>query len=230
MGCPPDLIVTVEELPRFNVPADFLAQFEPVSFEIEIQTPGVLGTMTFAWRKLGEENWSQYYKSISAATWTKTIGDVFSSLTFAARAYPGYLTSDTFIVDENGTVTGTGTGLTVSRYSLPLQTCQAVTSEVMNLLRNAVKPPMLTWGDDFRQHAADWVHAILRRGRGMSSTDTGMGDDNVLKAEEAAQKFFWRVGQGGKPDNVTDSSPSADGPMIQAYPVSRCLRGWGDAY
>jgi hypothetical protein len=219
---PPGYLVTAALLSRYNVPSAFLAQFGVRPFSIQISTGGALGTMQFIWQYPGDSAWSAPIVSAAGATWLYTLDDVFADLTFAARTY---VLAETYSVDAGGTVTGAA-GLTAARFSLVTNACSAVTAEAMQLMRDAIRPPLLTWGDDAVTHAAAMVYAVLKRGRGLTPDGAGEGDSNLFAAERIARQFFKDIGENGRPDSMTDSSPTSDGPLIAAYPSGDTERGW----
>ncbi len=220
---PPGYLVTPAQLSRYNVPSAFLAQFALRPFSIQITTGGALGVMQFAWQYAGDSAWSAPVVSVAGATWATTVEDTFSDLTFATRTYA---LGETYTVDSNGVVAGAA-GLTAVRFSLVTNACSAATAEAMTLMRDAVRPPLTTWGDDAVTHAAALVYAILKRGRGATpDTAGGDGDDNVFSAERRSLEFFASIGKSGRPDNMTDTSPTADGPLLAAYPFGDTSRGW----
>lgn len=219
---PTDLLVTPALLSRFNVPSSFLAQFAVKPFNIQISTGGALGTMQFQWQYPNDLGWSGSIMSSAGSSWLATVDDVFSDLTFAARTY---VLGETYLVDANGVVTG-AVGLTAARFSPVTNACSAVTTEAMKRMSDAIQPPLLTWGDDATTHAAAWVFAILKRGKGATPEGAGEGDANIFSAEKMAQNFFDDIGENGRPDSMTDSASSPDGPLIAAYPVGDQPRGW----
>lgn len=220
---PPDLLVTPAQLSRFNVPSAFLAQFAARPFTVQISSGGALGAMAFYWQFPGDSSWSAPIVSAAGASWLYTLDDVFADLTFAARTYS---VGETYNVDAGGTVTG-AVGLTAAMFDLRVNACSAATAEAMMLMRDAISPPLKAWGDDVTTHAASIAYAILKRGRGATPEHAGgEGDMNVFTAEGRALDFFKRIGKDGRPDTMTDTSTTVDGPMIAAYPTSDRLRGW----
>lgn len=219
---PPGFLVTPAQLSRYHVPSAFLAQFAPLPFSILISQGGVLGTMQFQWQYPGDSAWSSPITSVAGTTWPYTLEDTFSDLTFAARTY---VLNETYTVDPAGVVTGAA-GLTAARFDLRATACSAATAEAMTLMRDAIRPPLTTWGDDAVMHAAAMVYGILKRSRGATPQGAGEGDANVFSAEEVARKFFSDIGANGRPDNMIDTSPTADGPLVPAYPSGDTLRGW----
>jgi len=225
-SCPPDLLVTPAQLSRYNVPSQFLAQFALKSFVLTITVGGDLGVMEFTWLAVGDTGESASVGTAAGATWMKTIDDVFADLTFASGTY---VVDSTYTIDENGIVTPSAGGLptvTCARFDLRQSACSAATTEAMYLMRDAIRPPLTAWGDDARTHAAALSYAILKRGRGAAPMDAAVGDEHVFRAEDVARKFFEGIGKNGRPDNMTDTSPSHDGPMFAAYPSSDTRRGW----
>lgn len=235
--CPPDPIVAPTELTQWGVPAPFLAQFRLRPIEILISMGGGLGTMAIRWRAVGEDDWSaDAVPSEDGATWAVDLDDAFaasSAATFAVLTFqPGaYVIDTSYTVSANGTVTrgaGAIVGVAAVRSYLPAKGCSAVTDEALQLLEDAVKVPMSAWPDSFRRHAAAMVHAFLKRSRGSTAKGAGDGDDVIYAAEAQGRDFFAHVGERGKPPGVVDSSPSADGPMLAAYPRSTDRRHWSD--
>lgn len=219
---PPGYLVTPAQLSRYNVPSAFLAQFAPRPFSILISLGGTLGTMQFQWQYPGDSAWSESFVSAAGATWPYTLDDTFSDLTFAARTYA---LNESYTIDAAGTVTGAA-GLTVVRFDLRTTACSAATAEAMTLMRDAIRPPLTTWGDDAVTHAASMAYALLKRGRGATPNGAGDGDTNVFSAETVARAFFSDIGANGKPDSMIDTSPTTDGPLLAAYPSGDDLRGW----
>jgi hypothetical protein len=227
MPSPPDPLVKPTELPRFGVSRDFLAEFLHRPFQVQISTSGDLGAMGYQWRQSSSDSWSVEYKSSAGSTWSDERDENFATLTFAT-AY--YVEASVFLIDAAGVVTWGGgaadaTTLTATVYDLPTNACSSVTSEALYLMEDAVDQPLTAWGDDVRQHVADWVFAILKRGRGATPQGGGLGDENIFLAEQAAKDFFRRIGEKGRPESIVDSSPAIDGPMV-LYPVSDTPRGW----
>jgi hypothetical protein len=220
---PPDLLVTPAQLSRFNVPSAFLAQFEPRPIDVIVSTPGLLGAMAIEWRWSGDASFSAPIFSDSGSSWAVTIEDAFVDLTFAGTSY--YYANKSYTVDRNGVVTG-GAELTAARFDRRLNACSSVTTEAMTLMRDAIRPPLVTWGDDARTHAAAWVYAVLKRGTGAAPVDVAVGDEHVFKGEDLAIKFFTKIGEDGRPDSMTDTSPTVDGPLLPAYPYGDTLRGY----
>lgn len=219
---PPGYLVTPAQLSRYNVPSAFLAQFAIRTFTLQVIAGGPLGTMQVAWQYAGDSSLSAPIVSVAGATWSYTLDDTFSDLIFAARTY---VLGETYVVDPNGLVTG-AVGLTATRFSRVQNACSGATAEAMTLMRDAIRPPLTAWGDDAVQHAAQMVYAVLLRGVGATPPGAGAGDDNVFLAEKLGREFFKSIGEGGKPDNMTDSSSTADGPLIPAYPSGDDPRGW----
>ena len=225
-SCPPDLLVTPAQLSRYNVPSAFLAQFVPRSFVVTVSVGGALGTMRVSWHAVGDEAESAEIGSAASSSWALTLDDVFADLAFAAGTY---VEDSTYTVDENGVVTPSTGGLptvTCDRFDLRQSACSAVSTEAMYLMRDAIRPPLTEWGDDARTHAAAMVYAVLKRGRGAAPIDAAPGDEHVFLAEELGRKFFQNIGKNGRPDSMTDSSATTDGPLIPAYPVGDDLRRW----
>jgi hypothetical protein len=220
---PSDFLVTVAQLSRFGLPSAFLAQFEPRPIDILISTAGALGTMQYEWRWTGEADWSAPVVSDAGATWSSTIEDAFVDLSFSAFSY---VASAVYSVNRAGVVTGGAGAPTATRFDLRTNACSAVTSEAMTLMRDAIRSPLLTWGDDARMHAAQMVYAILKRGRGLAPADAAVGDENVFKGEDLGRAFFAAIGKNGRPDNMTDTSVTVDGPMFAAYPSGSDPQGW----
>lgn len=220
---PPGLLVAPPQLSRYNVPSAFLTQFAPLPFNVLISQGGALGAMQFQWQYPGDTAWSASIVSAAASPpWLFTLDDTFTDLTFAARTY---VLNETYAIDASGNVTGAA-GLTAARFDLRSTACSAATAEAMTRMRDAIRPPLTSWGDDAVTHAAAMVYAILKRGRGATPTGAGTGDANVFTAEDAARAFFDDIGANGRPDNMTDTSPTSDGPLMAAYPTGDCLRGW----
>jgi hypothetical protein len=223
MPSPPDPLVTPALLSRFGVPSAFLAQFAPRTFNIQIAVPGALGVMQFIWQYPGDSAWSAPIVSVAGTTWAYTLDDTFADLVFGAATYG---LGDTYAVDAAGVVTGPSSHITATRFDLRVNACSAATSEALMLMEDSIEPPLLTWGDDARTHTAAWAYAILKRGRGLTPPAAEVGDQNVLDAERVAKEFFRHIGEKGRPDSMTDSSVSVDGPMFAAFPTSDPPRGW----
>lgn len=201
----------------------FLSQFEPRPIDILIDTAGALGTMAFSWRWAGDESYSPVITSDAGSTFVYELEEAFCTLTFAAGSFAAAAHAR---VDRGGTVTGT-LAVTATRYDLRSQACSSVTAEAMTRMRDAVRPPLVSWSDDVRTHAAAMVYAILRRGRGATPAEAGgQGDQNVFLAEDAARLFFDRIGKYGRPDGIVDTPASEDGPLFPAMPMGDDLRGW----
>lgn len=219
---PPGLIVLPTQLGRYNVPGDFLAQFALRTVTVQVIVGGTLGTMQVAWQYAGDAVFSAPVVSVAGATWAYTIEDAFTDLIFAARTY---VLGETYAVDPAGAVTGAA-GLTAARFSRVQNACSSVTAEAMTLMRDAIRPPLTSWGDDAVLHAAQMAYAVLKRGVGATPSGAGAGDENVFLAEKIARDFFTDIGKNGRPDNMTDSSPTLDGPLLAAYPTGDDSRGW----
>lgn len=226
MPVPPDLLVTPAQLSRYGVPGPFLAQFVPRAFVLTITAGGALGAMRVTWSAVGDDAESAEIGSASGSSWALTIDELFADLEFEAGSY---VEDSSYAVDENGVVIPSTGGLptvTCERFDLRQSACSAVTTEAMYLMRDAIRPPLTSHGDDARTHAAAMVYAVLKRGRGAAPVDAAPGDEHVFLAEDIGRKFFQNIGKNGKPDSMTDTSPSSDGPLIPAYPVSDTRRGW----
>lgn len=219
---PPGLFVQPAQLSRYNVPSAFLSQFAARPFNVLVSQGGALGAMQFQWQYSVDTAWSESIVSAAAAPWLYTLDDTFTDLTFAARAY---VLNETFTIDAAGNVTGAA-GLTAARFDLRATACSAATGEGMKLMRDAIRPPLMSWGDDTTTHAAAMVYAILKRGRGATPSGAGEGDENVFLAEKRALDFFKDIGANGRPDDMIDSSTSPDGPLLSAYPSGDTPRGW----
>lgn len=223
---PPGLLVTPALLSRYNVPSAFLAQFAARAFQLLISTGGPLGTMAFQWALAGDTNYSAPILSSIFTPWLTTIDDLFVDLAFP----PGtYVANTTYTIDAVGNVTlgaGAIAGVTAAIFDRRFTACSAVTTQAMQLMRDAIRPPLLSWGDDATTHAAAWAYEILKRGVGATPPKAGTGEAIVLSGEEQAIKFFTAIGENGRPDSMTDSSTSTDGPLIPAYPSGDDLRGW----
>lgn len=218
---PPGLLVTPAQLSRWGVPGAFLAQFEPRPIDVLVAVGGGLGTMAIQWRWSGDVNFSASIVSDSGGSWSTTIEDAYCDLTFS-----GSFTLNTlYTIDRNGVVAG-GSGVTAARFDLRLNACSAVTREAMMLMRDAIRPPLTAWGDDATTHAAAWAYEVLKRGRGMAPIDAAPGDEHVLTGGDHARTFFKHIGENGKPDSMTDTSTTVDGPLIPIYPYGDTSRGW----
>lgn len=224
MGVQVEPLVPPAQLSRWGIPSAFLAQFEPRPIDVQIETAGALGTMSFVWRWAGDEAWSPAIVSDDDATsWVYELEDAFATLTFAAQSYVAATASR---IDRNGLVTG-GSGITAARYDQRAQACSSVTAEVMMRVADAVFAPLVTWTDDWRTHSAQMVYAVLKRGKGATPGDAGgSGDANIFLAEDIARKFFDHIGKSGRPDGIVDTPVSTDGPLIPAMPSGDALRGW----
>ena len=230
-ACPPDPLIAAADLPKYGVPPAFLAGFAVVPIEIYISTSGVLGTMGFMWRERGGTNpdgtaaYSNEILSDAGASYTEPLDSVYAAVTFTAGSY---IHTQTYSIDSSGTVTTSGSGptITASRYDLPTNLCRAKTDEALTMMRPAVSPPLTAWGDAVRSHAASLVYAALKRARGATPPSGGQsGDDLVFDSERRAIAFFLSIGEGGKPDSLSDTSSTTGGTMIR--PIrSRALRGW----
>jgi hypothetical protein len=227
--CPPDNLVDPAELAQYNVPSGFLAQFVPRGFEVQISTAGALGTMAFVWRRRGEDGWSNtpIISSPSSSPWSYALDDVFANLTFAVGSF---VASTVYVVDESGTVTSGDGHLSVTRYDLRSNACEAVTREALLLMKNAVTPPLTAWTKDAKTHAANWVYAILKRGKGATANNAGAGDELIWEGEKLARGYFLHVGETGRPDGWVDGSVSSDGPLFSAYPIGDDDRNWREAW
>ncbi len=226
MAAQVDLLVTPAQLSRFNVPSAFLSQFSPRPIEVLISTAGALGVMAIEWRFLGDSEWSAPVISAAGATWAVTIDDAFVDLAFEDGAY---VVDTQYAIDTGGTVTpGSGAiaNLSAAFFDLRQNSCTAVRDEAMTLCRDALRPPLVSWGDDVRTHAAAMAYAILKRGRGATAQSAGVGDEHIFLAEDAGRKFFEKIGENGKPDTIVDSSATDDGPLFAAYPAGDTSRGW----
>lgn len=226
MSAPASPLVDPAALAQFGVPPSFVVQFQPRSLNAEITNGGVLGVMSFCWQWRGEDNFNpQPFVSSAGTTWVIGLDETFTTFTWPAGTY---ILGANYQIDEVGTVTASGGGPspTVVRYDLRSQACSAVTSEAMLLMRNAVSPPLLTWGDAVRTHAAAMVYAWLKRARGLTANTAGSGDENVFAAEATAREFFILIGEQGLMDDMTDSSTSVDGPIFNAYPTGDTARNW----
>lgn len=222
MGVQVDPLVPPAQLSRWGVPSAFLVQFEPRPIEVKIDTTGALGTIAIVWRWVGDAAWSPPIVSDAGTNWVVELEDAFAQLTFVAATY----TAITYRVDRTGGVTG-GSGLTAERYDARVNACSSATAEAMMLMLDAVRAPLVSWSDDVRTHAAALAYAILKRGRGSTPTEAGgAGDANIFLGEDAARRFFDKIGKSGRPDGIVDSSVSADGPMIPQFPRGDSLRGW----
>lgn len=222
---PTDPLVKATELSRYNVPSSFLAQFDPRPFAVLISTAGALGVMAFQWQWIGDTSWSEPIVSDAGASFLYTLDDTFCDLTFATASYA--LNAE-YTIDRNGVVTGGAGEVTAARFDLRVNACSAATYEAMQLMRDAIRPPLTRWGDDATTHAAAIAYAILKRGRGSTPPGAdGSGDTNVYSAEGRALEFFRDIGKNGKPDSMVDTSTTIDGPLIPVYPKSPTQRrGW----
>ena len=224
---PPDLLINPSEVVRYGVPSAFAAQFAVRAIEVQILAGGNLGAMTFTWRKKGEQYWNATPISTSAGmAWSYTIDAVFADLTWTDQVF---VATTVYTIDEAGTVTG-GAGLAAVRWSKVQIACSATTAEIMQLWRDAVKPPVTSWSDAVRTHAAAMVHAWLKVSVGITAEKAGEGDKLVFDRDALARAFFVDIGENGRPDDLIDSSPTADGPMFAAYPVGDDDRNWRDAF
>jgi hypothetical protein len=220
---PPGLLVTPAQLSRYNVPSAFLAQFALRPYQLQVLVAGALGTAQFQWMYAGDSAWSAPIVSTAGASWAYTLDDTFTDLTFATATYN---LGDTYNVDAAGVVTGPSANIAAARFDLRQNACSAVTAEAMMLMRDAIHPPLLTWGDDATTHAAAWVYEVLKRGRGLAPEAAAVGDANVLTAGEIARRFFAQIGERGRPDSMTDTAVTTDGPLIPVLPYGDTKRGW----
>lgn len=220
---PPGLLVTPVQLSRYGVPSDFLSQFQPRPFTLQITAAGALGAMAFAWQYPGDPSLSVPMFSTAGATWQTTVDGAFADLTFAAATYG---LGDTYTVDTAGHVSGPSGNIVASLWDQRQVMCSAVTTEAMSRMRDAIHPPLMAWGDDATRHAAAWVYALLKRSKGATPTGAGSGDENIFTDEKAAQDFFDTIGAEGRPDSMTDTSATTDGPLFSAYPTGDTPRDW----
>jgi len=242
-SCPPDPLVAPTELSQWGVPAPFLSQFRLRPFEVQISRGGTLGAMAIRYRMTGEEEWSpEEVMSESGSSWGVALDDAFAQsapATFAVMTFPAgdYPEETSYVVGADGTVTlgdSAISGPTATRTYLPAQGCSAVTAEALQLMQNAIVPPLTAWPDSFKRHAAAMVHAFLKRSRGSTGRGSGSGADNgddVLYAAEAlARDFFIMVNENGKPPGTTDTSVPEESSVITSYPLGIDERNWRDAY
>lgn len=224
---PPGLLVQPAQLSRYNVPGDFLAQFDARPFLLQIAAGGALGAMQYQWQYPGDSDWSPLIVSTAGSSWASTIRKTSTDLTFAAGAYAE---GDTYMVDAAGTVTPQGSAqaglISASRYDQVMITCSAVTAEALTKMTDAITAPLLSWADDATMHAAAWVYEWLKYGKGLAPEEAAVGDANVIAGGAKARKYFEDIGAAGKPATMTDSSVSADGPLLSAYPSGDCPRKW----
>lgn len=209
-------LVAPEALAQYGVPPAFLGQFQPRAINLLILTGGAFGAMSFQWKYINETQYSAdvYFPSPVTTPWTWALDEAFVSLTFTPQSYTQ---GTVYTIDEGGNVTG-GAGIRATTYDLRANACDAVTSEALLLMRNAVTPPLVVWGPSVSSHAAAMAYAWLKRARGSTAQTAGEGDANIYAAEAVARDFFMLIGKQGKPDDMVDSSVTTDGPMFSAYP------------
>lgn len=236
--CPPDPLVAPEELSQWGVPAPFLSQFRLRPFEVQISRGGVLGVMAVRFRMAGDDGWSSdEVMSDGGASWVVAIDDAFAQsapATFAVLTFPAgaYGEETTYVVGADGSVTtgdGALAGPSSVRTYLPARGCSAVTAEALQLMQNAIKPPLTAWPDSFKRHGAAMVHAFLKRSRG-STSGTDNGDDVIYAAEALARDFFIMVNENGAPPGTEDSSVPEESSLITAYPLGTDERNWRGAF
>jgi hypothetical protein len=74
----------------------------------------------------------------------------------------------------------------------------------------AVVPPLIAWGDDIKQKAADLLMYELKSWLGLAPQEAAVGDENVIIRAQLAREYFDAIGDGKiDPPGLVDSS--ADG-------------------
>lgn len=217
---PHALLVTPSELPRFAVDAAFLERFRVRTLQLEIVTPGALGTMALRWRRLGAVDWSATQVSSPVATWTLELDEAFAVLTFPADTY----SAGTYTITEDGVVTRQNLAVATpaaARYDLRQIKCQEATDLAIGWMKPEVVPPILAWGNDVKGNCAAMVAYLLLSHKGLASVDAAPGDSNARLRYEDARAWFQGIGRGQpEPDGLVDSSADAKPGRRFARPVS----------
>jgi hypothetical protein len=221
-------LIDAADLLRFGGTSDFLEQFRARPLLILIDGAGVLGVMSFQWKRQGEDNYSATIYSEAGAAWSYTLPDpAHATLTFAAGAY---VANTAYTVDSHGAVTpgvGAFVGLTATRLDLIADACLSATKKAATWMQPRVVSPVISIGEDIKQWIADIAKYGLRSRNGLTPPGAGAGDDNDRLRAVDAEKNLKLIGQStDRPQDLIDSSGSLEGAGLPAYPTGGDLRGW----
>lgn len=207
-------LITRAKLPRYGLAPEFLAQFDVRPLEVQIVAGGALGTMAARWRALGSDEWSEPVTSSTRAPWGWSPPGAFTALSFAAGTYGEGVF---YTVDEAGTVTSTGTGLTATRYDCVDDAIAAATGEAIMRMRPKKEPSITAWGAEIERAVAMLVRYLLKDLVGFAPTDANVADFQIKDAAREARELFDKVGRGElSPWEMTDSSASGKGNVLTA--------------
>lgn len=204
-------LITRAELPRYGMTPSFLAQFDVPVLEVQISVGGALGTMRAAWRRLGEDSWSEPQASSSKAPWSWSPAGTFATLTFAAATYDQGVI---YVVDEAGTVTGDdgATGLTATRYDVVEDKIAVSTGEAVSLLGPRKEAAILQWGAEIRAAVGKMVRYELKDYLGFAPNEANVADFQVKDAAREARDYLKDIGSGKiVPYEMVDSSDDGKG-------------------
>ena len=220
-------LITRAELPRYGVPSGFLAQFDVRPLQVSVDTAGALGVAAFKWRRLGESSWSQPVTSSPRGPWSWSPDRSFAVITFAAGAY---VTTSTYTIDEDGTVTRSGAGVdtvTATRWDAVEVNIATVTDKATSKMQPRYTLPLREWGDAVKKSAAQWVKWLLKGDVGLAPAAIAAGDENIILDGQSAMAYFDELGQGeGKSPEITDSSSTGRGAGLMVGIASDAKAGF----
>lgn len=218
-------LITPFELSLYGASSEFLEHFRPRPIEISISTAGVLGTMRFCWRFVGEDTWSAPIPTDSDGEETDVAlpDPSWCCLLFSAGTY---VVDDVYTIASSGLVTPAGL-VNASRFDLRDVQCEAVTSKSVTWMLPRCVPPIISVGSQIKEWMANMVIYSLRSRSGMTPSGAGSGDDNVRALAESGEKNLKAIGiSEDRPPDLVDSSSDAGGAGFNAYPIGDDLRGW----
>lgn len=215
------------ELPRYGTSSDFLGQFACRPLVVEIVAGGALGTMTWQWKRQGDEASSEviFSEDAGGSSWVYAPADpAFAILTFA----PGtYVAGGLYVVSSTGVVTTASfAGLTATRFDCREVACDEITSLAVTWMQPRVVPPVTSVGEQIKGWLADLAIYRLRSRQGMTPEGAGAGDDNVrLRAKDAERNLKAIGASQDRPPDLIDSS-GGSGAGFPVYPIGDDLSGW----
>jgi hypothetical protein len=224
------LLITPSDLPLYGAASDFLAQFAVQTLVVKITTAGALGTMAWAWKQLGDIDYSDPITSTTTTPNVISLPDPgYAALTFAAGSY---VLDSTYTIDPSGTVTRAGGAIntvTATRSDIVTSMCEVVTSQAVTWMQPRAKPPIISVGTGCKSWLADIVIYRLKSRVGMSPGTIGSGDENLRLRAEDAEKNLRAIGRSdNRPPDLVDSSTNNLGPGIPLMPRSLTRRGFGE--
>lgn len=224
-------LITPAELPQYGAPSEWLAQFQPRPLAVQIITGGILGVMSFQWKRQEQDDntWSATIISEAGASSQFDLPDPgYGSLIFGAGSYSP---TTSYVVGSTGIVTpgiGALNALTATRFDPRLVACTTATKKACTWMQPRIVGPVLSVGEDIKEWLAHTaIFSLLsRNGFAPASAEAGADDNRRANAESAKRELKAIGAASERPADLVDSSTSQQGAGLNAYPLGDDLAGW----